>query len=137
MTGLRDMLRKMAVERNGAVQLITVLNDPTKKIALPTEYRDGILAGHGIALESLTGESPIHAIFVREGLGLGIFHDKGGKERFVLHGIDLRPGEDTNIEEVGSEIYNLWKSFPEKKLLTWGHLQANWTKFFQSASNAS
>jgi hypothetical protein len=135
--GLKGSLRKMAAERNGAVQLIPVLNDPSKKIALPTKYRDRILAENGIGLETLIGESPIHAIFVVEGLGLGIFHTLDGKERFVLHGIDLRPGEDTNIEAVGSEVYDLWKAFPQDKLLTWGRLQGNWSKMFRAARKSS
>lgn len=128
----------MATERNGAVQMIPVLNDPSKQIAVPTSYRDGFLAQYGIELSHLVGDTPIHAVFVKEGLAFGIVHLEGGTTpRFVMHGVDLRPNEDANIEAVGSEVYAIWKSFPLGKLLSYDQLQKNWRKMFKKAAEVS
>lgn len=130
---LKETLRKMAVERNGPVTVIPLLNDPTKGVAISCKYRDQMLGQHGVPINTLLGTTPMHAVFVREGLAIGFFHrdQDVNLDRFVLHGIDLRPGEDANIEEVGSEVYSAWTSIPRDKLVSYEQLQKNWKGLFK------
>ena len=120
----------MAAEKNGPSILVPVLNDPKKVLSLPETYRDEILAAYGLKLEDLVvGEAPFHAIFVREGIAFGILSktDDGGVRK-VIHGVDLRPGEDANIIMVGSDVYDIWKSLSASQLMTYDQLLKNYDK---------
>ncbi len=134
--GLKSALRKMAVTRNGAtVTMIPLLNDPTATVALPCRYRDEMLAKYGASLATLRRENPLFAIFVKEGLLIGFFHESEKGEQFILHGLDLR--DDKDIEIVGSEVYAKWQAFPSKKLLSYDQLQKNWRKIVKSVAEMS
>jgi hypothetical protein len=138
MSDIKKVLRKMAADRNGPIQMLRVLNDPLKVLAIPTSYRDRVLADYGVPLDHLVGEAPINVVFVREGLAIQIVHtDENGKQHLIVHGIDLRPGQDQNIEELGSEIYSFWQSFPQEKLLSYSQLQNNWKIMLDAAALAS
>jgi hypothetical protein len=124
--GLKDSLRKMAADRNGPTQLVAVLNDPTKVVAIPVAYRKDIFAQYGISEDDLVGEAPFHMVFVREGLAFCILSQEGERARVTIHGVDLRPGEDANIELVGSEIYDMWKAIPMSQLMAYDQLTKNY-----------
>ncbi len=119
----------MAGEKNGPSIEVPVLNDPTRVLSLPESYRDGVLSAYGIKLEDLVGDAPFHMVFVREGVAFGILskHEDGGT-RTVIHGVDLRPGEDANIYMVGSEVYDIWKAFAPDQLMTYDQLTKNYDK---------
>ena len=125
---VKETLRKLAAEKNGPVMMVPVLNDPTKSIALPCGYRDGVLEAYGTSLDKLLGSRPIKAIFMKEGLVLGFFCVQGGKEAYILHPLDLSDASD--IEAAGSEVYEMWKSFPEDKLLSYIELQERAASLF-------
>jgi hypothetical protein len=127
--GLRDTLRKMAADRNGPVMMVPVLNDPTKQIALPVAHRDEILAAFRVTPDQV---DLVQAIFVKEGLAIGFWHRVGGEGagQFILHAMDLR--DERDIEAAGSEIYDMWKAFPE--LLSYGQLQENWREWFKEVA---
>jgi hypothetical protein len=126
---LKEKIRKIAAEKNGPSISVPVLNDPTKALSLPESYRDELLLAYSIKLEDLTGESPFHMVFVREGVAFCMLskHDGGGM-RTVIHGVDLRPGEDANIYMVGSEVYEIWKAFEPDQLMTYEQLTKNYDK---------
>jgi hypothetical protein len=126
---LKAALRKQAADRNGPMQLVVVLNDPTMVAALPTAYCDSIFAQYGINKEHLVGEAPFHVVFVEEGVALCILSKADKSAKVTIHGVDLRPGEEKNIELVGSEVYQLWDTFRNKiepKVLTYEQLTKNY-----------
>lgn len=135
--GLKESLRQMAAERNGPSQLVAVLNDPTKVVAVPVQYRKAVFAQYGIEESTLIGDAPFHVVFIREGIAFCVLSKEGEQGRVTIHGVDLRPGEDMNIETVGSEIYEMWKSFPVSQLMTYDQLKRNYASVHKRIERSS
>jgi predicted DNA-binding antitoxin AbrB/MazE fold protein len=126
---LKAKLRALAAEKNGPSIIVPVLNDPQKVLSMPESFRAELLTAYCIKLEDLVGEAPFHMTFVREGIAFGILaKSEDGGIRKVLHGVDLRPGEDANILMVGSEVYDIWKSYSSQQLMTYEQLTKNYDK---------
>ena len=87
------------------------------------------MLAYGIQLEDLVGDDPFHAIFVREGIAFGILSRQGDGIRKIVHGVDLRPGEEPNIFMAGSEVYETWKVFLQSpQTMTYEQLTKSYDK---------
>lgn len=89
---------------------VPVLNAPSRRMQVPVSYRNALLRHYGLVPGDLTGDSAFHIVFVIEGVVFGFITKHGDQARCTLHVLEL--DDPTNVNLVGSEIYNFWQSLP-------------------------
>jgi hypothetical protein len=89
--------------------LVTVLNDPSRKMEVPVAYRNNLLDHYGLHANQLVGLG-FHIIFVIEGVVFGMITRHQDRARVTLHILELDDPQCKKI--VGSEIFDFWEKLP-------------------------
>lgn len=103
-------VERRAARRENKMLLVSVLNDPTRKMQVPVSYRDNLLKHYGLSIGDLVSEAAFHIVFVLEGVVFGFITKHGDQARCTLHVLELDSEE--NIRVVGREIYDYWQALP-------------------------